>query len=504
MSIAYALLILTDAMAFLILFVPFGVLAAAETVCKEPWHPWELSPRAEQAVARMTRWHIVAAILVLASALVIPLRLALDVGASDAGSLAAARSSPDVVMPLIEAALWLVSLSAVFGPMYAVRLHVQRVHRAELIGLGVCLFPSTLLAVTLFELGSAPTSLLAFGIMGVVLFPLGAVIPARWVKTVLLTSACAAMLVTLADYSIAANPVWLLAAIAMGYTVFRAETKHLFMARVANYLATAHATLPNPTQVSLTTSKFRAVVFIAVNVACVLALLLMWRIGFGADASLQTVVFALTAISIATLGALATALVPTAFGHSRSEIDYAVSTFVLALATASVLHLIATPEVEGWASGNSQAAQIWKPVLGTFACVGALTIALTTVTGKVRQIRPFMIAIVLPAASLLPSGSFFTFALEESLISWTQRLIETGITVIILAIMWYVFGPGRRTESGLTVAASQVDGESSAMTDPSRSDPTADTVTDGRRLHQANVTSWSVFDEAGRAEAQTK
>lgn len=443
MSIAYTLLIVADSMAFLVLFVPFGVLALAETVCKEPWHAWELSTRAEQTVARMTRWHIVAAILTIASALIIPLRLALDIVVGDTDSATETRSSPDYAIPLIEATLWLVSLSAVFGPMYAVRLHIQRVHGAELIGLGMCLFPATLLAITFFELGSVPTFLLVFGIVGIVLFPLGTVIPGRWVKTVVLTSACAAMLVALADFSIAANPVWLFAAIAMGYTVFRAETKQLFMVRLANFQADATATLAIPTRVTWSTSKFRAVAFLAVNIVCVLALLLTWRIGLGTDASLQAVVFALVAMLIAAMGALTTALVPMAFGHSRLEIDYAASTFVLAVTTASVLHLIATPEVGSGARGP-EAAQIWKPVLGTFACAGALTIALTTLTGRVRQIRPLMIVIVLPAVLLLPSDSFFTFIREDTLIVWAQRLLETGITAIILGLMWYVFGPGRR------------------------------------------------------------
>ena len=445
MSIAYTLLIVADSMAFLVLFVPFGVLALAETVCKEPWHAWELSPRAEQTVARMTRWHIVAAILAVASALIIPLRLALDAVVGDIDSATETRSTPDYVIPLIEATLWLVSLSAVFGPMYAVRLRVQRVHGAELIGLGMCLFQATLLAITFFELGSVPTFLLVFGIVGILLLPLGTVIPGRWVKTVVLTSACAAMLVALADFSIAANPVWLFAVIAMGYTVFRAETKHLFMVRLANFRADATATLAIPTRVTWTTSKFLTVVFLVVNVACVLALLLTWRVGFGTDTSLQAAVFALVALLIAAIGALATALVPTAFGHSRLEIDYAVSTFVLAVATASVLHLIATPEVEGGARG-SEVAQLWKPVLGAFACVGALAVALTTLTGRERQIRPLMIAIVLPAALLLPSDTFFTFIREDTLIVWSQRLLEAAITATILAIMWYVFGPGRRRE----------------------------------------------------------
>ena len=118
--------------------------------------------------------------------------------------------------------------------------------------------------------------------------------------------------------------------------------------------------------------------------------------------------------------------------------------------------------------------------MGAFACIGALTIALTTLTGRERQIRPLMIATVLPAALLLPSDSFFTFIREDTLIVWAQRLLETGITVTILAIMWYVFGPGRRTVSGSADAVPQVERESSALTDPSRYESTGNAVMDER------------------------
>ena len=480
MSIAYYLLILTDSMAFLILFLPFGVLAFAETVNKEPWHAWELSPRAEQAVARMTRWHIVAAILVSASALVIPLRLALDVIAGDVVSAAAARSSPVFVMPLIEATLWLVSLSAVFGPMYAVRLHVQRVHGAVLIGLGLCLFPANLLAVTLLNLVPGPSHALAFGVAGAVLLPLGTVMPGRRIRTLALASACVAMLIALSDFASPANPVWLLAAIAMGYTVFRAESKHLFIAHIANMHAAGRSVLTLPKRAPWQTSKFRTVLFLVVNVACVLALLLTWLMGFGPEASTPATVFAVAAMTIAAGGALLTALAPTAFGHSRSEIDYAATTFVVVLAAASAVQLFAAPRVEGWVYGDSQLAQLWKPVLALAAVGGALATAQATLSGWSRQIRPFMIAIVLPAASLLPSDSFFTFLPEDPLIAWSQRLIVAGITAIILAIMWYVFGPGRRTACEPMGATPQVESESSAPTDSVRLESTANTTTDER------------------------
>ena len=447
MSIALYLLVLADSMAFLILFVPFGLLAYAETRCDEPWHPWELSPRYERAVARMTRWHVVAAILVVASALVIPLRLAFDNFAVDVESPAIASSDPAYVMPLIEGSLWLVTLSAVYGPMYAVRLHVQRVRGAEFIGLGLCLFPATLLAVTLLDIGSGPTSTLALGIVGAVLFPLGAVVPGHRIKAAVLISACVLMLIALSDFASPANPVWLLAALAMGYIVFRAESKHLFMAHLADMRAAGKSVLTLPKRVKWITSTFRTVAFIVVNVACVLATLLTWLVGFATDASLSAPVFAIAAMLIAAVGALLTALVPMAFGHSRSEIDHAAATFIAVLAAASVVHIYAAPLVEGLVFGTAPAVQLWKPVLAVFAVGGALAISYATLSGRLLQIRPFMIAVMLPAVSLLPSESFFSLRPEDSLDLWTIRLIETGIIMVMLAIMWYVYGPGQRRVS---------------------------------------------------------
>ena len=108
------------------------------------------------------------------------------------------------------------------------------------------------------------------------------------------------------------------------------------------------------------------------------------------------------------------------------------------------MHILAAPRVMGFDQSTSAFVQIWKPVLVAAACSGAMAIALTTLTGTLRQIRPFMIVIVLPAAFLLPSDSFFTFLPDDSVMAWAQRVLETGITVTMLAIMWYIFGPGRR------------------------------------------------------------
>ena len=446
MSIALYLLILAESMLFLILFVPFGILTYAEVVRGEPWRADRVRTGAGLRDARIRRWHIVAAILFVASAIIIPFRTIF--GSVNSDDIPAVTGLPQVVdLSLVEVSLWLVTLSAVFGPMYAVRLHIRGVHGAVLVGLGLCLFPATLLAVSMLELGSGPAPTIALGIVGLVLFPLGVVMPGRRTKIAVLVSACVVMLTALSDYASPANPVWLLAALAMGYIVFRAESKHLFMAHLADMRAAGKSVLTLPKRVKWINSKFRTVAFIVVNVACVLAMLLTWLVGFATEASLSVAVFAIAAMLIAAVGALLTALVPMAFGHPRSEIDHAAATFVVVLAAASVVHIYAAPLVEGLVFGKAPAVQLWKPVLAVFAVGGALTITYATLSGRMREFRPLMIAVVMPAVSLLPSESFFSFRPEDTLDLWTQRLIETGIIVVMLAIMWYAFGPGRRGRS---------------------------------------------------------
>ena len=94
--------------------------------------------------------------------------------------------------------------------------------------------------------------------------------------------------------------------------------------------------------------------------------------------------------------------------------------------------------------GASACAQLWKPVLGFFACVCAFATAFTTLSGKARQVRPFMVATVIPAAFLLPSAAFFTFVPDDQTAAWLERAIEAWITMVMLSLIWYVFGPGRR------------------------------------------------------------
>ena len=450
MFIFFALLFIAEWFAVIVLVVLFGALGFAEMARADssPKKAGLLS--AVQSSARMMRWHVVAAILVIGNGLVFSYGLACtvadsntcwDVGVSTASSLQYAFS---------EVVLLLITFPALFGPMYAVRLHRHGIRAAELIGLGLVLLPFNLYAIpSLLDSGTAPDSLLVVAIVGLVLFALGMALPRHWAKTLVLSTSCVGMLIALSDAVGPTNPVWLLAAIAMGYTIFRAEWKHLASAPSAKVRVIApplesQYTVPNESRAALSDKTKRTLTWIAINVACLVGLWVVWRIGFA-----PATVSALVALAIAAIGALATILLPMVFGRARIDIDHAAATFVVVLAAATVMHLIAVPLVEKDSYiATSGSVQLWKPVLGVFACIGAFGVAVTTLTGRERQIRPFMMGIILPATFLLPSDSLFVVLRDDSLIVWTQRLIETGIIVIILAIMWYVFGPGRRRMPG--------------------------------------------------------
>ena len=439
MIFVYLGLFFAEWFAFVVLFLPFGVLALAELVRAAKLPGMEGVPSDDPPGARMTRWHVVAAFLLIGSMLLTPLPIAC---AFLSGSRCVVGSW---YLIAIEATLWFMTLSILFGPMYAVRLHRQRVHAAELIGLGVCLFPATLwIGVAAINNGDSQL-LSASGAAGAALFLLGLAIPFRWVKTLVLAMSCVMMLLALAEFSGPSISVWLLTAIAMGYTVFRAEWKlsawePSALVQTSSQEAAASDSADMSRRGRWRDGTVRIASFLAVNAVCAAALFLISRVGFGAEGSPPATVYALAGLAIAAVGALLTALAPAAFGRP----DHVAAMFVTILTAAAVLHILAAPRVMGFDQSTTAFVQLWKPVLVAVACSGALAIAFTTLTGKLRQIRPFMIVIVLPAAFLLPSDSFFTFGPGDSAIAWAQRALETGITVTMLAIMWYIFGPGRR------------------------------------------------------------
>lgn len=451
MTIVLAVLFITEWLGFILLVLLFGALGFAEIARAAPSRKYDRFPSADSPGARMTRWHVVALMLVVGNALVLSFGLACEFATSDGCSNALDGIPLIVQYPAAELVAWLLAWPALYGPMYAVRLQRNRVRAAELIGLGMMVLPVSLFAIAQnFDprTGSESTSMLATA--GLALYALCMVLPRHWAKALVLSTSCIAMLVALSDVVGPTNPVWLLAVVAMGYTVFRAEWKHMASipqetVRVFEPASVGQVDLADAPRSSLQATTIRAGTFLIVCVACIVALSLVWRTGFASEESAPAAVFAVAALAIAACGSLLTMLAPTAFGQARLEIDHAAATFVVVLVSAAVMHFIAAPPVMvdsyfGMAAG-------WKPVLVTIACIGALGITVTTLTARERQIRPFMIAIVLPAAFLLPSDTIFTFLRDDSFLVWTQRLIETGIIVAILAIMWFVYGPGRRVSS---------------------------------------------------------
>ena len=451
MTIVVAVLFITEWLGLILLVLLFGALGFAEMARAAPSRKYERFPSEDSPGARMTRWHIVASMLVTGNALILTYGLACEFATSDGCSNALDGIPLIVQYPAAELVVWLLVWPALYGPMYAVRLQRNRVRTAELIGLGMMVLPVSLFAIAQNfdpQTGSESTSMLATA--GLALYALGLVLPRHWVKALVLSTSCVAMLVALSDVVGPTNPVWLLAVVAMGYTVFRTEWKHMASTpqetvRVFAAASVGQVDLADAPRSRLQATPIRTGTFFVVNAVCIVALCLVWRIGFGLEEAAPAAVFALVALAIAACGALLTMLAPTAFRHARLDIDHAAATFVVLLVSATVMHLITSPPVMvdsylGMAAG-------WKPVLVAFACIGALGITVTTLTGRERQIRPFMIAIVLPAAFLLPSDTIFTFLRDDSFLVWTQRLIETGIIVAILAIMWYVYGPGRRRAS---------------------------------------------------------
>ena len=291
MIFVYLGLFFAEWFAFVVLFLPFGVLALAELVRAAQLPGMEGVPSDDPPGARLTRWHVVAASLILGSMLLTPIPIACDF-------ISGSSCAVDGWYVLaIEATLWFMTFSILFGPMYAVRLHRQRVHGAELIGFGVCLFPATLwIAVAAITDGDS-LLLSAPGAAGAVLFLLGLAIPFRWVKTLVLASSCVMMLLALAEFSGPSISVWLLTAIAMGYTIFRAEWKlsawePSALVQASSQEAAASDSADKSRRGGWSDGTVQIASFLVVNAVCAAALLLISRVGFGAEGSAPATVYA--------------------------------------------------------------------------------------------------------------------------------------------------------------------------------------------------------------------
>ena len=277
-------------------------------------------------------------------------------------------------------------------------------------------------------------------------------IPYGKVKVVIWALACTVILATASDLLSPVNPMWLLAVLAFGYAIYRIEWKtRLDLAPKGSDAPDSQLTErvegieAVDDEVPL---KLRSVAtFLVVNAFLVAAILLTYGMGGPSHWAIPSAYLATAYLGAAAIGAGMVFL----FLYMRAALqvarDYAAVTFATALVVASAIHILSTPEVTSWVWGESAGAQLWKPILVAYSSAAALGIILTTLSGRFTQVRPIMAALILPAAMLLPVESFFSLERDQSLYSWFQRFLEAGITMAVLWLMWYGFGPGRRKAS---------------------------------------------------------
>ena len=453
-------LLAIQSMAFVVLWLPFGTLTVAQLVRAASSPGMEGLPNWAYTVGSSKGWHIVAVCLVACTAIVSGVRYAItsDTAVSSLASAVEARQHIDFA--LFEALIWLVTVSSVYSFFYLGRLHQNGARHAEFLWFGVCVIPATIFALSSFTPGKFlfdPTSnaggfdgIPVVGLAGFVLCLVAVLIPRGVLKVCIWISSCVAILVALSYLVGPWNPVWLFAIIAAGYATYRIEWKAALRAGHTNTRPESRGDFGTEPQHAMEADREspstvrRTVVFLTVLTVGVSAMVLVAGNGPILNGTLPAVFVALLSLTIAAMGAAATAIASTALGVRGSRIDDAAATFVVLLAVASIIHLIGAPEVEGVMFGTSASAQFWKPVLGSFAGLGASVVAYTTLTGKARQVRPFMVATVIPAAFVLPSAGFFAFVPDDPATAWLERAIEAGITMAMLSLMWYVFGPGRR------------------------------------------------------------
>ena len=484
-----------QSLAFVALWLPFGILTVAQLVRAASSPGKEGLPNREYSVGNVKRWHIAAVCLVASTALVSGIWYAITSDPAANSSVSAVDLGGNIVFAFVEVLIWLVVGSCVFSFFYLGRLHQNGVRHAEFLWFGVCVIPATIFALSSFTPGEFlfdPTTnagvfdgMPVVGAAGLVSYLVAVLIPRGVLKVCVWILSCGAILVALSFLVGPWNPVWLFTMIAAGYAAYRIEWKAELRSGKVSDQAAGHGDFgtdpqraTNAVSASATTVR-RTVVFLTVLTVSVMVFVLVSGSGPILNGAVSAVFVALLSLTIALMGAAATLIASTAFGARGSRNDDAAATFVVLLGAASIIHLIGAPEVEGVMFGTAASNQFWKPVLGFFAILGAGVIAFTTLTGKARQVRPFFVATVIPAAVLLPSAAFFTFVTDDPATAWLQRAMQAGITMAMLSLVWYVFGPGRRTVSGSAGSPSQAEPESSALASSVRLEPTAETVTDG-------------------------
>ena len=452
-----------DWLAFVLVGSPF-VLSAAWQLTKVVRTPGLASaPRIDSPSADLARWHWAMLWFVLGTSLyagVYSVCITPELGIC---LVAPTVTNTLIALGMFEVMAWGWVAGIILALLYLGRLVRHSVSHAVILGFGVILLPLFGGALTRFSIddfgGESADYLGIGGLMGYVT---AIVLPDGVVKVVIWVASCVALLAVGSDLLGPVNPMWLSVVLAFGYGVYRIEWRTLLenVKEGENQLgssATEFSTDAESTDDARPAILVRFAVFAIVNLLLVAA---VWQISLAFNAqddAMPAPIMALVYIAIAVAGAGIVLLMSRGLGDWRVMRDDAAATFVVGLVAASVVHIPATPAVGSWVWGETEWAQYWKPTLIAFACVGATVIVLTTLSGRAMQIRPLMVALVLPAVFLLPSEFLFDGDRGASLLDSLARCLEAAVTMAGVWLMWYGFGPGRRKNAeGLDVMPTEV------------------------------------------------
>ena len=441
---AFVGLMFMQSMSFIVLSLPFGIMTVAQLVRAASAPGKEGLPKDDGQVGDMRRWHLVAVCLVTLATAVSVTRFGIDSRTTVGSFDLTVDVFNGIQLALAEISLWLVVGSSVFSFFYLNRLRRNGTPYAEFLWFGACVIPAAGLVLSILATGDDFGNVALVGVAGGVAYCAALLMPGGVPKVVVWTASCAALLIAMSDIVGPWNSAWLFVVIAAGYAAYRMKWKSAVQvseerARSGNAAGEAAQQTRNSEALGL-----RSAVFVSVLAAGMLALTLLSGSGPVIGEAVPAEFVALISLAIAATGAALTAMAVTAAGARWARFDDASAVFVALLAAASVIHLIGAPRIDGGLFGTAVNTQYWYLVLGFYAVLGASLVAFTTLTGKARQVRPFMAAIVIPAAFLLPSAELVPGELENAAIWWWQRVIEAGITMTMLSLMWYAFGPGRR------------------------------------------------------------
>ena len=440
--ILFQLLVLSEAGSPLMLGVPFCFAVVAQ-VCRAARLPGSEGLPAELEASRhLRRWHIAAlamVVLSIVSAVGYALYQTLTAEHCTIAPFNACGVFTD--LPLVFAVA-----SIPFALLYLGRMQGSGMPRAGQLAFGVWAAPPVVSSLTFaWSVDLAYTVAVVLGVVG---YLAAAIMPISTVRSVILCASCSALMLTVGAWNWAAHPVMLLAGFAVGYAIYRIEWKSE-LPRANSRIGTAISAAGNQLN-SASASGLRE--FASGNWARVAT----WLATVGAGVVVMSLVVglggewlttgwkAMSWIGISTLGAVVYYGVSMRWLRCRDAFADTAAVWVCLVAAGSVLLLIDAPLVKGVTGSTGVRQQYWKLVLGGMSLVGAVAFAAVTLTGWMPQVRPFLLSLIWPAALLLQTqqGSYLDLGIRIE--SWSAQVLATATTAVVLWMMWYVFGPGRR------------------------------------------------------------